>query len=1109
MAYQALQGVQITPKGSNNRFVNQNWQPSQAFGGWIFKADCNIGFSDKPTEIRMQVIIESNSNINTLTPQTFDIYSSDLQCGAFQGGAQNESLYDINFNGALFQDFVLFSYDLDVTTQQKTLSVTFRDYSVILDKIYIGLTKRQGIGFLNTAQASGIIPAVCPDCEFNSFTGSQVIVREIDFASCVGINGKEYNNFANVPVNNDVIGMWDALYNTQGTLYPSFDLNGGYVILGTEQMYSDVCSTLPEVKYKLHDLITSLRLRGLNFAGAFTGGLLVGTPYMQSYVGTLREVLNNWSSDFGMQFFTSGKTFWGIDMRSEVDISRILTIADPTTSFGSIFNTGQIALGNYKESFTLENTFKQAVITADVRPKQVNSESRDVKTFVSFQPLHPLDFYSPDWTPLYSNVLQNTLSTTRHFSTGVQFANDITKTHKRLDNFTNRLFRDIDTCMALGKYDKDLRDIFCADRAISSEEYIINTFGLGILDGNNAALNSKINGTSTPPEVFDFYANFSALGFIPQLKLKLDTSKEAVIQKFMETLGQNISLNPDFYEIYIGYYYADLKSQVVQYEGTWANSLYKYGVLNIGTTATPPFVIRSFSDWAQPADGLSGTHGATLTKVSNSFTPSADVYPIYQTAPYYDLLPYHIIGFNPNSFLGSSLNNIGFDSYNYYIGSLNNEWGTLDSDFKLQLYNALVPVCEQMFPGQPSLQTLKQNLPEKVQQWNIGDFAPKFYPIADSDGKDNLYNQLKTELDNLPENVTDELGFFAVGTDSKVTQECAKLHVCIVPNIKTHPNARVTITPSNQYYDSFNTIMARTLEIQFKQNHLNLMLEKPHNICEWSPITQVCNSGILKSGEAYPTDPAFACNSLDDSISILYAGWPSGFAYGYNARTLNITVERNPVTAMDGVGTDGEYYYDAELQSKPQLVHSTASASIIYPISNKPNDLFEYIGLMNTTISREIRTPTFTEIYGNPVSETGNNTATIKIINNTINPALMPVLNPNTARFITYATVYTGQNGGAGGTVLYTISGYHNFVSGLNAYQSEFPVKSASFSVIGSPNMFGPFSGVLTPLSGLTSFTVSIGDNGVETSLSFANKPPVLPKMEAILNNIGPRLKPA
>ena len=132
----------------------------------------------------------------------------------------------------------------------------------------------------------------------------------------------------------------------------------------------------------------------------------------------------------------------------------------------------------------------------------------------------------------------------------------------------------------------------------------------------------------------------------------------------------------------------------------------------------------------------------------------------------------------------------------------------------------------------------------------------------------------------------------------------------------------------------------------------------------------------------------------------------------------------------------------------------------------------------------------------------------VRVINNTIDPSLHPVLNPYSKRFVKYATVYTGLGGGSVGTVIRTISGYHDFISGLNNYQSAYPTKAASFSVIGSPNLFGPFTSVLTPLSGLTNFTISIGENGVETSLSFANKPPTLPKIEAILNNIGPRLKP-
>lgn len=1075
MSYQKIQGVKILPKGSKNRFVSQNWGVSEAFGGWIFNASCSIGFSDKPTEISMKIVLESNSDLGTLIPKVFDIDQEDLKCSAGTGGSGNESLFDIDFNGVKFEDFILFSYDIDIQPQQKTLSVTFRDYSLILDKIYVGLIKRQGSEFIKLANASGIIPMVCPDCSFASFTGEGNMIRDIDYGSYVGINGKTYDNFVGAPLTN-VMDAWNYLYQ-RNALSPNFDLNGGYVILGSEEMYSEVCATIPEVKYSFKQLIESLSIRGLNFLGDFSGAFLTGGLYTQNYIGTLREVMNNWCSDFGMQFYTSGKSFIGLDLKKEIDISSILEVADPKSYLGKSFDGGQngIALGNYKESYSLENTYRQSVITADVRPREIKSESREVKNFVHFQPLHPLDFYSPDWTTQQVLAAQNRGTNVFRPLLAVQFANNFNPSRwfletKRLSTFTNRLFRDIDVCIALTKYDKELRDIYCLDRAINSSDV-------------------------------DFYANFSALGFFPKKKIENKVSKEAILRKFRKTDSQNISLDPDFYEIYIGYYSQSLRDEVISYESNWAGSMYKYGVLNIGTTNEAPYIIRDRNDLLQPNAGLFGDKGESLLRITNSFTPGAAVYPIYQNAPYYELMPYKVIGFDPNSYSGISTQNIGFDSNNYYIASLTNEWGTLPEEYKRNLYEPLSPICEQMFAGSQSLQEAQSDLYQKAQQFNIKDFSPTFHSEISE-----IYSDLKTELDNLSDLATDELGIFAVGTDSKIHQECAKLHVVIVPNIRSHPNVRISFQPQN-YNSEYNTIMAKNLKMQFEENRISLLKEKPKNACDYSALTVMCNSGIHQRSISDPGDIKYSCANVDDPNVILYAGWPSGYAYSNNARSLLIKIERNPVTEMDARGSDGEYYYmDLANQDVRTLMHRASYAKIVYPICNDPTFFDgEYIGILNTNINRDIRTPPFLEIYGSPVNVTENNTISVKTINNTIDPDVQPILDPNTRKFIKYATVYSGQGGS---NVLHSIQDYHNFVAGLNSYQSSYPMKSASFSVIGSPNLFGDFIGVVNPKSGLNNFNITISDNGIETNLSFANRPPVLAKQEAILNKIGPRLKP-
>lgn len=1088
MGYQKLQGVRITPKGAKNRFVKQNWGVAQAFGGWIFSADCSIGFSDKPTEINLKIVLESDSNTNLSIPQTFDISKDDLKCSAEEGGSANESLFDIDFNGVKFTDFVLFSYSLDIQPQQKTLSVSFQDYSVLLNKIYIGLIKRQGSEFIKTSYAEGEIPVVCPDCQFSSYTGVGQMFRDISFGSYVGINGKTYDNFQNFSYS-QIYDAWEQLYAISG-ISPSFDLNGGYLILGTEEMYTEVCETIPEVKYSFKQLRESLQMRGINFGGAFTGAFVNNSTYTQSYIGPLREVLNNWCSDFGLQFYADGKNFLALDLKKEIDISKILEIADPKSSMGAAFDGGNIALSSYNESYSLENTYKQSVVTADVRPKQVKTESKTVKNFVRFTPLHPLDFYSPDFTT-FDALTDNTRSTYLREVRGQYFANSFNAgglaSAKRLSNFTNRTFKDIDTSIALSKYDKDLRDIYCADKAINSLD-----FSLGVL-------------TFTK----DTFAHFSALGFIPQRIVLDSVAKESILKAYRSSNGQNVSLHPDFYEIYIGYYYESLRSEVSSFESNWASSMYKYGVLNMGTVGDAPFVVRDRNDLLEPAGGLFGSKGASLLRITNSFTPNAQLYPKLIDAPYYNLLPYGTFGFNTN---------------NYYIASLENEWGTTEQEFKQQLYEPLSPICDQIFGDSPSLQEIKRELPHKTQQFNIKDFTPSFHTDLDKD----MYANLRTILDNLADEVTDELGVFSISTDGKNTthRECAKIHIAIIPNIRNHPNVRISFTP-NDYYSAFNTKMVDTIKRQQEDNYTQYLKEKPKNICDYSALTQVCDGVLTTLNQNNPTNPSYSCPNVDSPEMTLYAGWPvfysssndpklppttfkpssaGDLAHGNNARSLDVSIIRNPVTNFGSVGSDGESYYLELANNQIYSLRSySSSAKIVYPLSNDPTHIgLSYIGVLQTSLDRENRAPATLEIYGSPINSNYNNTSSIKVINNNIDSDVAPILDPNTRRFIKYATVITGSDS----KTLHTIKEYHDFISSLNSYQSTYPIKNAQFNVVGSPNLFGSFIPYLSPLSGLTNFNVSISDNGVETNLSFANKPPVLPNQEAILNKIGPRLKP-
>jgi hypothetical protein len=65
--------------------------------------------------------------------------------------------------------------------------------------------------------------------------------------------------------------------------------------------------------------------------------------------------------------------------------------------------------------------------------------------------------------------------------------------------------------------------------------------------------------------------------------------------------------------------------------------------------------------------------------------------------------------------------------------------------------------------------------------------------------------------------------------------------------------------------------------------------------------------------------------------------------------------------------------------------------------------------------------------------------------------------------------------------------------------------KNITISVIGME--LGGLSSYITPDKGLTSFSISLNENGATTQIGFANRPKILPKREAISQRIAPTIK--
>ena len=1114
---QVLKGLQLVPKGPQNiqRFgqylVNGAFPESFAFGGWIFNTSCEIGFSDRPTEIQLSIVLETPSHSQQYT--TFDIQPEDLNCSAGNGGHDNENTWDLNFNGIWFYDFILYDYEISIQESEKILNVTFYDYSIILSKIYVGLIQRQGTAFVRQSIENVSYPISCFTCQYTGyFPATGVITRELNYGSYVGINGNTYDNFASVPYNSGIYTQWSQLFALQPTPYNvQFDLNGGYLIIGNEEAAEELCGNVVPVGYNFNELLASLRVRGMNFIGAFPYSQTDRDfIYKQNYVGTLRTVLNQWCSDLSYDFYTSGKNFIGIDLNVPIDISNITSIADPTTPLGFQFALNKnSAIVSYKQKNTLENTWRQGVITTNNRAEDSKIASKTNYRYVGMLPMHPLDFNYPNNNPVqrtdvFGNPYPDAKLANSFLQNSGNYINyDITQRCDRLDN---RTFDDIDTSIALTRYSPELRDIYCQQRAYNSLP-TTNYTGIGFSSDANA--------------------NFLALGMLPLVEITGDSDKSFAIQWVVGGINpdsdsqdeiSNVCLDQQYYRVFIGYYYEQFKEKITQWEANAAENMYKYGAIKQGLIQGPPYIPYDTLQDASPgyglnAGGLSGLNGTQLIRITNKTNPASYQYYgwNYLPVPFMPNLPYLP---NRQSLVEAPFRDIllysGIGSIydpELYIGELNmNDWGTSVEGFNRSLSLQLIDACQQSFAQEPSYVALNlgyDSKDNKMQDWNLGLFTPKasadlknFFGIY-SDYFDMLSGQ--GTLDRLVKNYYD--------LQYTQAQTCSKLHIIVLTDTINHPNISVSFNKTNIQY--INGAVLRKYNEQMENWIIQRELTPTINICEKPLILQLCENVLYNDYLQQPKNPSFGC-AIENPYDLYLPGFSAEFVSNPNSRGLQISITRNPVqnnpsdllNLYQGTDAQGEIYYSNVLSNSfITLPPQQGNLTIVYPASIEASSNSYYNCALTTNTSIDNRSPAINEVYGNPPNISNNNASTIKIINNFVMPPLQPYLDQQANRFLPIITILTG-----GANAITTISGYANYLQNINNYQNTGCQKSVSLVLAGTPDYFGSFANYLYPTNGLIKFDISVGDKGVQTSLEFRDRPPILPKQESVLNSIISRL---
>jgi hypothetical protein len=1130
---QTLKGAQIIPRGKNNRFTSQNWPRSYAFGGWIYSANVSIGYSNNPTEIRISVVLETSTFDQSAAK--FDISEFDLRCDAGNGGLDNETWFDIDLEGIIFENFLLYQYDFSVESNQKILNILFKDYSMILDKIYVGLFKKQGYieEYTKTASCDIELPIKCQDCEYSgsAIIGEGNIKRDISFASYVGINGSIYDNFAGFYYGNgNVYKAWNSLiYNTEeliksGILYNSrkknpsaFDLNGGYLIIGTESVSEQNCNSSPNITYSFIELLSSLRRNGLKFLGAFPSGQKDSDfVYRTSHIGSLREVLQNWCSDLGYSFYCSGRNFVGLDLKKPIDISEITKVADPTSDLGKLFlnpdktNTSILSL---KSSFSLENTFKQSVIVENSHPITENNTSKNIKRYVGILPLHPvsLNLYSNEEIidyNIYGREFERSRYETPIYDDQAILSN-FTYESPAYSNFQlldGRSYYDLDTAIALSNYNDTLRDIFVAQKAL---------------------YNLYVVGRETPLTNPYCMANFNALGMFPILEI---TNQEFVADILTDYFSNsekdgvaNLNMEAKYFRVFIGYYYEDVKKDIVAWEKKAAESMYKYGLVTNGPLQYPPFVAPDVLDDISPEAGFYGKNGLVYSRIKNNFSPSTDRYASVKNTPFVDVLIQKGL-VKSNSQGEFYQNNPNFPAYvppgfsisslriptGLWISTLENDWGTTREDFEKAFSLNFVDECASKFSLDQSVKQILTDSDRHAQDWNLSFFSP----IANGNLEkiDDIIQANKYIFETLPDNV------ISIYSDNNWENKnvCQKLHVLIIPDTTTHPNLNVSFVSNAK--NRVNPVVLEKFKQKFLAKEQEKNVTKTPSICSYGVLEEACENALNLNGPSIfkfknadgskAKETQFGCVLYENKENYFFEGFQEDVVFNVNSRSLDIFIEKNPGArnGQAGLASDenGDYYYTDLEAGFLEIKSHSANLEIIYPVQGYEGGYANYYGILSTDVSNDIRLPSLTEIHGEPINQKNNNVSSFKIINNTTDSSLNPKLNPFNNEVVSYMTVITGEGNK---NIITTPGQYYEYIKNLNNYNLETPMKTLDLTLAGPPNQFGKFLEYLNPSYGLHQISFSISDNGVRTNLSFSDRPKSLPKQEAILNKIGPRIK--
>lgn len=452
--------------------------PGFAFGGIIYSADSQVGYSGNSTKLNVNAALDSQIYSNNEFRREFEISNDNLDLS---------SPVDIKFAGSnLFRNMFLSSYETSTTVEDKLLHMTYVDGSILLDRIFVGLIHEH----FEVDRSKHVVPnsvefkVKCPLNEYHTI--DTVGGRSIEYPVCsesgyAFVDRKTLRYLANA--SGSAVKPYKIIRQNKNNIW-----SGGFMVLGAEEFSEQKCA-LADVSYSFSDLINATREFGINIDLSRFPDRRDNKYFRRNYSGTLKDVLQNWGNDFGVSFY------W--------DFTKLL----PTLVVVDLTDR------------SIQSKFEAAIIGIDALDKGHGANMISGSDIVINSKNHSKNLDGTFAQAFSSNFNRGPGAKERNKKRthSVQFGCQTLASLTGGGRILGRTIGDFFISMTLGKYAPDLREIYNIRRA--AEEYT----KASIIAGRD------LHSSDTSKTAFDFCSGyFNAVGFLDAVGLTFGVDRGAI-----------------------------------------------------------------------------------------------------------------------------------------------------------------------------------------------------------------------------------------------------------------------------------------------------------------------------------------------------------------------------------------------------------------------------------------------------------------------------------------------------------------------------------------------------------------------------------------------------